>query len=116
MNSYESVMEEKNKEIHDLTMKLKNFQLDAQSLENKNIEMLNEQLKSKDEKILSLQKELEDSAQKMEEYKLIITKLEEVEDLQNRLIEENAQLKKQTNEQQIKIIDLETQARQQVTQ
>ncbi len=114
VTNYEGVIEEKNQEINDLTLKLKNFQISAQSLENKNIEALNEQLKSKDEEILGLEKELEESAQKMEEFKLILTKFEEVEDLQNKLIEENAYLKKQTNEQQIKIIDLETQARQQV--
>jgi len=49
----------------------------------------------------------------MEEYKLVLTKFEEVEDLQNMLIQENSQLKKQVTEQQIKLQDLELQSQQQ---
>jgi len=45
---------------------------------------------------------------------MIITKLEEVEDLQNMLIQENGQLKKQVTEQQVKLHDMELQAQQQV--
>jgi len=53
------VIEEKNKEINELNMKLQNFELDAKSLENKTIQELNERLKSKDEQVSNLQKELE---------------------------------------------------------
>jgi len=113
VNNYELVIEEKSKEINELTVKLQNFELTAKSLENKNIQELHEQLKLKDEKVSNLQKELEESTTKMQEYKLILTKFEEVEDLQNLLIQENGQLKKQVTEQQIKLHDLELQAQQQ---
>ena len=53
------MIEEKNKEINELNMKLQNFELDAKSLENKTIQELNERLKSKDEQVSNLQKELE---------------------------------------------------------
>ena len=53
------MIEEKNKEINELSLKLQNFELDAKSLENKTIQELNDRLKSKDEQVSNLQKELE---------------------------------------------------------